>query len=260
MAMTSGPPPPRGARRFCLLVVAKAPVPGLAKTRLTPPATPVQAAAIAAAALLDTLDAVRDTPGAVPVVAMTGELELAARVAELRAALAPMTVIGQRGADFAHRLANAHADAARLCPGLPILQIGMDTPQVTPDLLAGTVALLAEAPVVLGPAEDGGWWALGLRDPLRANALCDVPMSKNDTGARTLAALARPGTDAMISAVLSDVDTVVDAIRVAERIPASRFAAAVAAVLGSGEPGRRGDTGRRRSPAGAHESTTGTRG
>jgi uncharacterized protein len=218
------------ALRCCLLVVAKAPVPGLAKTRLTPPATPRQAAGIAAAALLDTLDAVRNTPGAVPVVALTGDLDLACHADELRAALAPMTVIGQRGPDFAHRLANAHADAALCCPGLPILQIGMDTPQVTPDLLSGTAALLADADVVLGPAEDGGWWALGLRDPLRANALRDVPMSRADTGARTLAALARSGTDAMISATLSDVDTYVDAIRVAERIPTSRFAAAVAAV------------------------------
>ena len=44
---------------------------------------------------------------------------------------------------------------------------------------------------MLGPAEDGGWWVLGLRDPLRARALRDVPMSRGDTAARTLAALAR---------------------------------------------------------------------
>ncbi len=214
--------------RFCLLVVAKAPVPGLAKTRLTPPATPEQAADIAAAALLDTLDAVRDTPGAVPVVAMTGDLDLARRADEIRAALAPMTVISQRGADFAHRLANAHADAARCCPGLPIVQIGMDTPQVTAELLRGTAALLADAEVVLGPAADGGWWALGLRDPLHANALRGVPMSREDTGALTLAALTRHR--AMIANTLSDVDTVADALWVAQRTPSGRFAAAVAAM------------------------------
>jgi hypothetical protein len=214
--------------KFCLLVVAKAPVPGLAKTRLTPPATPEQAADIAAAALLDTLDAVRNTPGTVPVVAMTGDLDLACRADEIRTALAPMTVIGQRGADFAHRLANAHADAARCYPGLPIVQIGMDTPQVTPGLLRGTAALLADAEVVLGPAADGGWWALGLRDPLHANALRTVPMSRADTGARTLAALNRHR--AMIADTLSDVDTVDDALRVAELVPTTRFAAAVAAI------------------------------
>ena len=96
---------------FVLLVVAKAPVPGLAKTRLTPPATPHQAAEIAAAALLDSLDAVLATPGAVPVVAMTGDVAQAARTDELRARLDRVVVVEQRGARFADRLANAHADA-----------------------------------------------------------------------------------------------------------------------------------------------------
>jgi uncharacterized protein len=221
----------RVPRRFCLLVVAKAPVPGLAKTRLTPPATPEQAAGIAAAALLDTLEAVRATPGALPVVAMTGDLALACRAAELREALASMTVIGQRGVDFADRLANAHADAAHHWPGLPIVQIGMDTPQVTPELLHSTASLLATAPVVLGPATDGGWWALGLRDPARAGVLRRVPMSRSDTGAKTLAAL---GSDAVAGVMLSDVDTIDDAVRVAGEIPDSRFAAAVASVAAVG--------------------------
>jgi hypothetical protein len=218
------------ADAFCLLVVAKAPVPGLAKTRLTPPATPHQAATIAAASLVDTLDAVLHTPGAVPVVAMTGDLALACEAAGIRTLLADMRVIGQRGADFGDRLANAHADAAQACPGLPIVQIGMDTPQVTPELLAGTAALLDDGEVVLGPAEDGGWWALGLRDPLRAGALRDVPMSRDDTAERTLAAL---DGDARITTTLSDVDSMADALRVAEDIPHSRFAAAVAAVTRS---------------------------
>jgi hypothetical protein len=226
MAMTAWRRP-RVIGRFCLLVVAKAPVPGLAKTRLTPPATPRQAADIAAAALLDTLVAVRNTPGAVPVVAMTGDLELARRAGEVRAALASMTVIEQRGVDFADRL----ADTAHRYPGLPIVQIGMDTPQVSPELLRHTAGLLTNADVVLGPATDGGWWALGLRDPARASVLRWVPMSTSDTGARTLEAL---GSDAVPASVLSDVDTLEDAIRVAAEIPDSRFAAAVAAIAAVG--------------------------
>ena len=221
----------RTLRQFCLLVVAKAPVPGLAKTRLTPPATPEQAAGIAAAALLDTLDAVRHTPGAVPVVAMTGDLALACRAEEVWHAMRSMTVIGQRGVDFADRLANAHADASHRCPGLPIVQIGMDTPQVTPDLLYNTAMLLTTAPVVLGPAMDGGWWALALRDPARASVLRWVPMSQPDTGEKTLAAL---GSDSVPGTVLSDVDTIDDAVRVAGEIPESRFAAAVASVAAVG--------------------------
>jgi uncharacterized protein len=221
---------------FCLLVVAKAPVPGLAKTRLTPPATPQQAAAIAAASLVDTLTAVLRTPGAVPVVAMTGDLGLACDAARLRTMLSPVLVVEQRGDGFGDRLANAHADAATLCPGLPVLQIGMDTPQVTPALLADTAALLAERPTVLGPAEDGGWWALGLRDPLRARVLRDVPMSRDDTAALTLAALADGRGDTAIAPTLSDVDSMADALRVAALAPHGRFASAVAEVAGSLQP------------------------
>jgi hypothetical protein len=214
---------------FCLLVVAKAPVPGFAKTRLCPPATPAEAAEIAAAALLDTLDVVAATPGAVPVVATTGDFAAAARSPELTHALWPMTVIRQRGEDFAQRLANAHQDAA--LPGLPVLQIGMDTPQVTPDLLAKAAALLtSEQDAVLGPADDGGWWALGLGNPAAASVLADVPMSRADTGERTLRALTEAGLRTTVLDQLSDVDTIADAKRVA-RACGGRFAKAVAAVL-----------------------------
>ncbi|UOZ07927.1 DUF2064 domain-containing protein [Amycolatopsis sp. WQ 127309] len=218
--------------QFVLLVVAKAPVPGFAKTRLCPPATPAQAAEIAASALLDTLDAACAVPGAAPVVAMTGDLDAAARGAEIGLALRRATVIPQRGWDFGARLANAHADAAAVHAGLPILQIGMDTPQVTPDSLAETIApvLRNGRDCVLGPAADGGWWALGLTDPRRAQALAGVPMSRDDTGERTLRALVACGLEPWQAAELSDVDTMTDARRVALECPESRFARAVAAV------------------------------
>ncbi|WP_367132577.1 DUF2064 domain-containing protein [Saccharothrix sp. HUAS TT1] len=208
-----------------LLVVAKAPVPGLAKTRLCPPATPDEAADVAAAALLDTLDAVLRTPRVRPVVAMTGDLDLACRAAEVRDALRHFTVLPQRGASFADRLANAHADAHR-AHRLPVFQIGMDTPQVTPALLGESVDRLTRHDTVLGPAADGGWWALGLVDPLLADVLRAVPMSRPDTGARTLLALGDRATGVL--PVLSDVDDVATAREVAATAPHTRFAAALA--------------------------------
>ncbi|RSD13144.1 TIGR04282 family arsenosugar biosynthesis glycosyltransferase [Amycolatopsis eburnea] len=219
---------------FVLLVVAKAPVPGLAKTRLCPPATPAQSAEIAAAALLDTLDAVCAVPGAEPVVAMTGDLGAAARSAEIGRALRRATVVPQRGWDFGARLANAHADAAAVHAGLPILQIGMDTPQVTPASLAAAIAPVrhGEHDSVLGPAEDGGWWALGLAEPRHAQVLAGVPMSRDDTGERTLRALRRCGLRPASAVRLSDVDTMADARAVAAACPDGRFAHAVAAVGG----------------------------
>jgi len=218
--------------RLCLLVVAKAPVPGHAKTRLCPPASPEQAADIAAASLLDTLDTVLAVPGAAPVVAMTGELAAATRFSELRRALADVRAVPQRGADFAARLAAAHADAAALHPGLPIVQIGMDTPQLRAELLAEAGERLRGDPVdaVLGPATDGGWWTLGLRHPRGAEALRGVAMSRPDTGEQTMAALRAAGLRVGTLPELSDVDTMADALLVAGQAPGSRFAGAVAAV------------------------------
>ncbi|MBE1576350.1 DUF2064 domain-containing protein [Amycolatopsis roodepoortensis] len=211
---------------FCLLIVAKAPVPGFAKTRLCPPATPEQAAEIAAASLLDTLEAALLTPEARVVVAMTGELDEAVRGPEIALMLRKTEVIPQRGEGFDLRLVNAYADAPR--PGEPVLQIGMDTPQVTPALLAEAADRPEDA--VLGLAEDGGWWALGLKDPLHAKALAGVPMSRDDTGRQTVQALAAIGLHPGILPTLSDVDTIADARRVAAAAPHGRFARAVAEV------------------------------
>ncbi len=205
-----------------LLVVAKAPEPGRAKTRLAATVGDRVAAEIAAAALLDTLDAVAAAPVAARVVALTGELESAAGAADIRRRLESFTVIGQRGDDFADRLANAHADAA---DGQPVLQIGMDTPQVTDELLASCARRLLEAQAVLGLACDGGWWVLGLQTPATAECLRSVPMSQPDTGELTLKALRDNGIDVYPVEVLTDFDIVDDVAAVREACdPASRFA------------------------------------
>ncbi len=210
--------------RASILVVAKAPVPGLAKTRLSPAVSPEQAADIAAASLLDTLDAVLATPGAVPVVALTGDLDAAKRSREIRTLLRRTIVVPQRGPDFATRLVNAHADVAHLNSGLPVFQIGMDTPQVTAELLDECVGSLRRGDAVLGLATDGGWWALGLRDGYRAAVLRTVPMSRDDTGSLTARALKRSGLRVVHLPELSDVDDIGTAREVAALLPGSRFA------------------------------------
>jgi glycosyltransferase A (GT-A) superfamily protein (DUF2064 family) len=219
------------AKGFCLLVVAKAPVPGEVKTRLCPPATAEQAAEIAAASLLDTLDTVLAVPNALPVVALTGDVSQAARSTELELLLRRTTVLPQRGEDFAQRLVNAHLDTARLRPRRAVLQIGMDTPQVTPDLLSGQAErLLLGADALLGPAYDGGWWVLGLREPVTARALAIVAMSRPDTGELTRHALRSAGLRVVKGPKLSDVDTMADAGSVANTMRDGRFVEAVAAV------------------------------
>jgi uncharacterized protein len=194
-----------------LLVIAKAPVPGRVKTRLCPPCTPEQAAAVAAAALADTLDALSVTPAVRRTLVVHGEY----------AAPPGWRVVPQRGDGLGERLANAFADTAR--PGVTTLLVGMDTPQLSlVDVPAGNA---------LGPAEDGGWWALQLENPADAGVLRTVPMSTPDTGARTLAGLNTRGLSVALLPVLRDVDTAEDAHAVAACCPGSRFARAVQAMV-----------------------------
>ncbi|WP_135458391.1 DUF2064 domain-containing protein [Mycobacterium sp. DL99] len=208
---------------IAVLVVAKAPVPGLAKTRLAAGVGDQAAADIAAAALLDTLDAVAGAAVSARVVALTGDLELAHCGGEIRDRLDDFIVVPQHGVGFAQRLANAHADAAAVTR-LPVLQIGMDTPQVTATLLDECGQALADADAVLGMARDGGWWVLGVRDCRTAACLADIEMSTSRTGAETLAALRGTGATVNLAAELADFDTVDDIAEVRRACaPGSRF-------------------------------------
>jgi uncharacterized protein len=220
---------------FCVLVVAKAPEAGLVKTRLMPPLTADEAAAVAAAALQDTItvavEAVSGDRSRV-VVAWTGDVTRAHSSKKLEGALTGCALIPQRGDSFAERLVHAHADAAAARPGAVIVQIGMDTPQVTVEQLRGCARRLHSGVVqaVLGPAADGGWWLLGLAEPQLAKVLVDVPMSLPTTGERTLVALESAGAKVALANRLRDVDTWSDAREVADLCPLTTFAATVRAV------------------------------
>ena len=193
-----------------LIVIAKAPVPGRSKTRLCPPCTPEQAARLAQAALADTLRAVAATPADRRVVVLDGE----------PGAWLPACceVVVQRGGGLDERLANAFEDV-----GGPALLIGMDTPQVTSELLSGALRLLTRADAVLGLALDGGFWALGLRRP-EPSLMIGVPMSTEHTGRRQRARLRAAGLHVRMLPALRDVDRIEDARAVAAQVPGGRFA------------------------------------
>ncbi len=164
-------------------------------------------------------------PVAARVVALSGDLDTAAAAAEIRRRLTSFTVIPQRGDDFADRLVNAHADSGGEFTGYPVLQIGMDTPQVTAELLADCAGRLLAAPAVLGLADDGGWWVLGVRTPAAAECLRTVPMSRPDTGVLTLKALRDNGIDVAPVRRLADFDVADDVATVRAACgPGSRFA------------------------------------
>jgi rSAM/selenodomain-associated transferase 1 len=204
-----------------VLVVAKAPEVGRVKTRLGAVIGMERAARVAAAALLDTGAAAPAAAGADRChLSLNGELDRGVAADELRKVLTGWTIHPQRGTDLGDRLAQAHARVR----GGPVVQVGMDTPHLTPELLWAAGAGLEEHDAVLGPAEDGGWWSLALREPGRAAVLRGVPMSTPTTGADTRAALAAAGLEVAMTATLRDVDEVADAHAVARLAPATRFA------------------------------------
>lgn len=183
-----------------LLVLAKEPVPGRVKTRLGPGLTPHEAADVARAALADTLAAVDATPVARRVLVLDGAASFPVPTG--------MDVLAQRGDGLGARLEAAFADAATGSP-LPLLLVGMDTPQVTPALLTAAVRALLAADAVLGLAADGGWWALGLARAV-PGAFDGVAMSTATTGAEQAARLAALGLSPVALPVLRDVDTPAD--------------------------------------------------
>ena len=198
-----------------LVVIAKAPEPGRSKTRLCPPCTPEQAAALADASLRDTIKAVAAAPARRRIVALEGEPDGWLRPG--------FELHQQRGNGLAERLGQALVAA-----GGPALVVGMDTPQLTGPLLREAARRLTEPGIdaVLGPAVDGGYWTIGLRRPDRS-VFSGVPMSRSDTFAIQWRRLDSLGLRTTLLPPLRDVDTIEDAAAVARASPGTEFAAAL---------------------------------
>ncbi|MBG6215284.1 MAG: DUF2064 domain-containing protein [Cryobacterium sp.] len=220
-----------------IVVIAKECLPGKVKTRLHPPLSLEQAAFLAAASLADTL-------------AVAGSLPATRRILAFDGVTAPAEAFGwevlpQTGGGLDERLAAIfdHLDE-------PTLLLGMDTPQVSAELLApvfldwnthlrsnthpysGTPPDSPPPPdsspptdAWFGPADDGGFWALALKNPTGA-LLRGIPMSRADTGAHQLQRLDEAGLSVRLLPSLTDIDTIADAHTVALAAPHTRFARA----------------------------------
>lgn len=184
-------------------IFAKAPRPGEVKTRLCPPLTPREAAALARCFLRDKIAQVRGLAGTTPVIAYTPASER-----DLFERLAPGFVLReQRGRDLGERMRSVLGDL--LGAGHPAaIAIGTDSPTLPAALVQRAVDLTASgrADLVLGPSEDGGYYLIGVRNDYPA-LFADVPWS---TGAVLDVTLRRAETANLRPALLPtwfDVDT-----------------------------------------------------
>jgi hypothetical protein len=208
----------RRGRHWHVLVMAKSPTVGQVKTRLCPPLSLEEAARVAEAALADTLEAVARCGSGRRILALDGPPG--------DWIPAGFELIAQRGRSFDRRLAAAWSDA-----GGPGLQIGMDTPQVTPALLDHCLEVAARpgATASLGRAADGGWWAIALAERWHVDVFTGVPMSTAGTADAQLSRLRESGHRVRALPELRDVDTIDDANDVAALVPGSRFSQALVA-------------------------------
>lgn len=197
-----------------VLVIAKAPVPGRVKTRLTPPFEPDQAAELAGAALRDTLREASEVPARRHVLVLDGSPA---------GLVAPgWEYVAQGGGGLDQRLAAAFAAVATSGPAV---LVGMDTPQLQSEHLSAFDPGVFDC--CFGPAADGGFWAIGFRDPqLARETIPGVEMSREHTGRQQLDRLEVAGLRVQILPELTDVDTADSARLVAHLAPRTELAAA----------------------------------
>lgn len=162
--------PDKVPKGLCALaVMTKAPRAGQVKTRLTPPLTPEEAAALNICFLRDTTAAISSTAlngGARGIAVYTPRGDESAYTGILPA---EFELVPQRGEAFGERIVFAMEDLFRL--GFEsVCLIDSDSPTVPQRAFTEAATRLAQAddPVVLGPSEDGGYYLIGMKRLHRA--------------------------------------------------------------------------------------------
>jgi rSAM/selenodomain-associated transferase 1 len=196
--------------------MARRPAAGATKTRLCPPLSPDEAAALYACFLADVIDRVRAAAGQVaglgPGIAFTPP------DAEAHfAALAPgFDLVPQTGATLGERLDGVLSGA--LARGYAqVAAVNSDSPSLPAAYLAQAFAALDDptVDVTLGPCDDGGYYLIGWKRPHPA-LVREVTMSAADTLAQTLAVAARAGLRVALLPPWYDVDAPADLARLAD--------------------------------------------
>lgn len=195
-------------------LMAKAPQPGLAKTRLIGALGEQGAADLARAFLVDSAALLRRLD--IASFAVVTPAEETAPVG----AIAGLPAIPQREGDLGARMEAAFEDLFALGFS-PVLLVGTDSPTLPRGHLAAAIALAEANPeaAVFGPAEDGGYWCVGLSRPAPP-LFRGIAWGGPDVLARTRAAAACAHITIVTAPSWYDIDTSADLERLRRELSA----------------------------------------
>jgi rSAM/selenodomain-associated transferase 1 len=180
-------------QRSVCIVVCKSPQLGRVKTRLAAEIGNERALAVYKELLRITLASVASPPWDV-VIVLDGD---AAYMPPH-----PYRCIPQRGNDLGERIVHAMHDVGG-CDRYVV--VGSDTPTMTTRHIADAFHALDTHDVVIGPALDGGYWLIGMREP-HAHLFTDIPWSTDAVCGRTVERCKQHAYTYALLDVLSDVD------------------------------------------------------
>jgi rSAM/selenodomain-associated transferase 1 len=185
-----------------LVVFAKNPISGEVKTRLHARYSPVQAASIYRAFILDTVRLVDDLPEVERHIAYTPQ-----NAAKEFKSLIPANwqLFPQQGADLGTRMNHAIQHCLHLGASSVII-IGTDIPSLPEDHITQAFQLLEQKDLVLGPSTDGGYYLIGLTG-LAPQVFQDISWSTREVFSQTIEKISTLGLSLGLVPPWYDVDS-----------------------------------------------------
>jgi rSAM/selenodomain-associated transferase 1 len=190
-----------------LVVFAKEPLAGLVKTRMCPPLSPEQAAALYARMLDDVLEVSAGAARALGLEAVLAVHPAPARREMARRAPSAFRIVAQRGRDLGERMGFAAAEAAA-GGATAVLLRGSDSPALGRESLRSALAALDSCDLAVCPDLDGGYSLIAMRRPLAG--VFDHAMSTGTVMQDTLRNASRLGLQTRVLDACFDIDTIAD--------------------------------------------------
>jgi len=203
-----------------LVIMARYPQLGTTKTRLAHAIGPEEAIRLYQAFLIDLAHKFAGREYDLHWAYTPAEVDYQAFIATLAPSLAEcMCSFPQQGADLGARLHYVFQWTRKRGFRRTIV-IGSDSPHIRLETVARAERALDEADIVLGPADDGGYYLIAMRQPY--DVFSGIPMSTSMVTHMTMEMAQRQGLNVQLIEPLFDVDELPDLLRLVQVLRADR--------------------------------------